>query len=293
MRKIIIAIACLTLCGALHAEELARPKITALAHGGFFTKDFDNTRNLFKDFFGFEEPILMPNKEEGGYRFAFIKVSESQYIEVFPERSPTANRMYHFAIVTEDADAMRLYLKERGCDLPDTTPKGRTGNSNYFVTDPNGTFCEVVEYEPDSMTAETKGQFLPSDRISQRLDHVGFFCPDLDKALSFYVEILGFREVWRSGLTSEGVELVRLQVPEGGECIELIVGHNEPSWEESCSMHHISLSVSDIDAVKALLDSRTLPQGCHGTGQIVVGHDNRRYMDYFNVDGTRIQIVEE
>ncbi len=287
--------ACLALLGELHAQELSRPKITALAHGGFFTKDFDNTRNLFKDYFGFEEPVLMPNYEEGGYRFAFIKVNEAQYVEIFPERSPTANRMYHFAVVTEDAEAMRLYLKEKGCEMPDTTPKGRTGNSNYFVTDPNGTICEVVEYEPDSMTAATKGEFLPEGRISLRLDHVGFYCPDLEKALEFYVGILGFKEVWRSEQQEGRDLLVHLQVPEGGECIELIVAAQpqEPTWEQSCSMHHLCFSVADLDKSKMVLDGRSLPEGCSGSTEITLGWGGKRQMNFFNVDGTRVQIEED
>ncbi|MFI3323475.1 MAG: VOC family protein [Rikenellaceae bacterium] len=298
MKKLTVVLAlCCIFGGAIEAQgqfNLPRPKITALAHGGYFTKDFDGTRDLFKDYFGFEEPVLMPNYEEGGYRFAFIKINEMQYVEIFPERSPTDNRMYHFSVVTEDAEGMRRYLQSQGFEVPETTPKGRTGNSNYFVTDPNGTICEIVEYEPDSMTSKAKGLYLPEDRISSRLGHVGFVCPDLDKALSFYVDVLGFEEVWRSGGSpSNQVASVYLQLPEGDEYIELMVTDKELSWQEECNLNYLCLEVDDIYAVRELLSCRTLPEGCTGPTEISTNNNNKLYMDYFNVDGTRIQIMEK
>ncbi|MFI3266717.1 MAG: VOC family protein [Rikenellaceae bacterium] len=291
MKKILLLLlACCSLAAASAQTVPPRPKIVNVAHGGFFTKDYHNTRQLFKDFFGFGEPVIMV--ENGKELFTFAKINDDQYIEIFPERQVDANRMYHFAVETEDAEAMRLYLKAVGWEAPENTPKGRTRNSNYFIKDTNGTICEFVQYEPDGMTTETAGQFMSEDRISKKLSHIGFVSPDLDKSVAFYVDVLGFKEIWRGGPTPDKVTCVHLQVPEGDSFIEIMLCDTEPTWEQMCELTHIAFEVEDIDDVKAILSKRTLPKGCKGTGEIEIGLDNKRRLNYYNVDGTRIELVE-
>ena len=51
--------------------------------------------------------------------------------------------------------------------------KGKTGNKNFNVKDPDGHIVEMVEYMPDSWTAREKGKFMPPTRISDHIMHVG------------------------------------------------------------------------------------------------------------------------
>lgn len=270
----------------------ARPRITGVAHAAFFTKDLENTRRFFREYLGYDEPIAMPGKE-GRLAFTVIKINDRQFVELFPEREPGSNRLYHFAIETDDAEAMRRYLESKGYEVPRTTPKGRTGNSNYFVTDPNGVICEIVQYEPDGMTCCDFGQHMPPTRISNRMSHVGFMTPDLDAAVSFYVDVLGFREVWRGGPDPRKVKWVHLQVPEGNETIELMLYEEEPSWERMGSMNHICLEVADVAAAKDMLDGRVLPASCPEPSQIATGINRKRQINYYDIDGTRVEIMED
>lgn len=277
---------------AAQTSTPARPKITGVAHAAFFTKDLDNTRQFFKELMGYDEPIVMPGKENTT-AFTVIKINDRQFVELFPERQVGSKRLYHFAIETDDAEAMRRYLESKGYQVPKTTPKGRTGNSNYFVTDPNGVICEIVEYEPDGMTCRDFGQHLPDTRISPRMSHVGFMTPDLDAAVSFYVDVLGFKEIWRGGTDPKKVKWVHLQVPEGRETIELMLYEEEPSWSRMGSMNHICLEVKDIQAAKEELDRRILPEGCPDPSLIATGINRKRQINYYNIDGTRVEIMED
>lgn len=289
----LLAIAMATALSSCAKESAPkRPKIIGVAHAAFFTKDLENTRAFFKEFLGYDEPIVMPNKE-GGIAFAVIKINDRQLIELFPEREANSNRMYHFAIETDDAEAMRVYLESKGLKVPQTTPKGRTGNSNYFVTDPNGNICEIVQYEPDGMNIKDIGKHLPKTRISTRMSHVGFMTPDLDAALKFYVDILGFREVWRGGPDPTKVKWVHLQIPEGTETVELMLYEEEPSWDRMGTMNHICLEVSDVERVQQTLDSRSLPEGCRTPTPISTGINRKRQVNYYNIDGTRVEIMED
>jgi catechol 2,3-dioxygenase-like lactoylglutathione lyase family enzyme len=280
-------------CGNMKAagEVPQRPPIIGIAHAGFFTKDIDNTRDYLKNFLGYDETVTL--QKDGKLSLSVFKVNERQYIEIFPEREKMTNRMYHFAVETTDAEAMRLYLKSKGCKVPDHTPKGRTGNLNFFVTDPNGTICEIVQYGKDGMMADKRGLDLSKNRISTHLSHVGFMVPDIDKALSFYRDILGFREVWRGGSNPEKVNWVHLSVPEGFETIELMLYDEKPTWERMGSMNHICLEVQDIYKTKAILDGRKRPDNTPAPTLPKTGINKKYQINYYLIDGTRIEIMEE
>jgi len=269
-----------------------RPKITGVAHAAFFTKDIDNTRQFFKDYMGYNEPVVLKDANDN-IALTIIKINDRQFVELFPERSENTNRMYHFAIETDDAEAMRVYLESKGYKVPQTTPKGRTGNSNFFVTDPNGVICEIVQYEPEGVTVKNFGQDMPDTRISARMSHVGFMTPDLDKAIEFYVDVLGFREVWRGGRDPQKISWVHLQVPEGNETIELMLYDEEPTWARMGSMNHICLEVKDVFAAEKILNQRTPPKDCREHTPPSVGINKKRQVNYFLIDGTRVEIMED
>lgn len=284
----------LGICGTIEAEEHTpqRPPITGVAHAAFFTKDLEHTRNYLKNFMGYDETITLKNAE-GKVSLSVFKINERQFVEVFPERKEKSNRMYHFAVETTDAEAMRLYLKSKGYKVPEHTPKGRTGNLNYFVTDPNGTICEIVQYGTEGMMADKKGKDLSTNRISTRMSHVGFMVPDVDKAIEFYCGVLGFKEVWRGGSDPDKVKWVHLQVPEGDETIELMLYDKEPTWERMGSMNHICLEVKDIYAAESTLAGRVQPQGVRAPTPPKAGFNKKRQINYYLIDDTRIEIMED
>ena len=222
----------------------------------------------------------------------FIKINDRQYIEVFPEKNKGGNRMYHFAVETPDAETMRKYLASKGIKVPEKTPVGRTGNSNYFVTDPNGTICEIVQYEPNSMSSKTNGKEIPETRIAKRMSHAGFMVPDLDKAVSFYCDILGFKETWRGSKDGKNVTWVNLKVPDGNDYIELMLYDKVPSESSMGSMNHICLEVDDVAVTDAELKNRVLPEGCKIPTEMRTGINMKRQINCFNIDGTRVEVME-
>lgn len=277
---------------AQSVSEIKRPLITGVAHAAFFTKDVESTRQFFKEYLGFAEPFSLMATNGKDLALTFIKINDRQYVEVFPERVKGGNRMYHFAIETNDAEAMRNYLKSKGVKVPESTPKGRSGNSNYFVTDPNGTICEIVQYEPNSLSDKNIGKDMPDTRVSVRMKHVGFMVPDLDKAVSFYCDILGFKEIWRGSKDGKNVTWVNLQVPDGDDYIELMLYDKEPTEASMGSMNHICLEVDDVTKTVATLNNRKLPEGCRATTEMKTGINRKRQINCFDINDTRVEIME-
>ncbi len=273
-------------------KNIKRPPITGIAHASFYTKDMESTRKFYTEYFGFAEPFSLMAANGKDLALTFIKINDRQFVEIFPEKAKGGNRMYHFAVETKDAEAMRKYLASKGMKVPDKTPKGRTGNSNYFVTDPNGTICEIVQYEKGSMSDKCLGKDLPETRISARMSHVGFMVPDLDKALAFYCGILGFKETWRGSRDEKNVTWVNLKVPDGNDYIELMLFDKKPSDNAMGTMNHICLEVKDVAATLATLTSRKLPDGLKVPTAIKTGINKKRQINCFDTDGTRVEIME-
>ena len=274
------------------SRDLKRPPITGVAHAAFYTKDVESARKFYKDFLGYAEPFSLMAANGKDLALTFIKINDRQYVEVFPEKKQGGNRMYHFAVETTDAEAMRKYLASKGIKVPEKTPVGKTGNSNYFVTDPNGTICEIVQYESNSMSSKTLGKDLPETRISARMSHVGFQVPDLDKAISFYCGILGFKETWRGSRDGKNVTWVNLKLPESNDYVELMLFDKEPTVGSMGTMNHICLEVKDVSESAIILKNRQLPEGLKTPTEMKTGINKKRQINCYDIDGTRVEIME-
>jgi catechol 2,3-dioxygenase-like lactoylglutathione lyase family enzyme len=280
---------------ALHAQvsaEVKRPKITGVAHAAFYVKNMDQARSFYKDFLGFAEPYSLKKNNSEELALTYYKISDRQVIEIFPEKTAGTNRLYHFAVETDDAEGMRKYLASKGIKVPDKTPTGRTGNLNYFVKGPGGIICEIVQYTPEGWTMKNFGKDLPDTRISTHMSHVGFMVADLDSAMRFYGEILGFKETWRGSSNGTMLSWVNMKVPDGDDYVEFMLYDKAPSADRMGTMNHICLVVDDVAASGTVLQSRTLPEGLKKPTELKTGINRKRQINYYDGDGTRVEIME-
>jgi catechol 2,3-dioxygenase-like lactoylglutathione lyase family enzyme len=200
--------------------------------------------------------------------------------------------MYHFAIEVDDAEAMRVYLVSRGVKVPEKTPKGKTGNANYFIDDPNGNIVEIVQYLPDGWNVRDHGKFMPDTRVSTRMSHVGVMVGQFDASLKFYEDVLGFKEIWRGSSNGKTLSWVNLQVPEGQDYVEFMLYDKYPVTDRIRTLQHICLEVPDVEKAGAVLAGRPLPEGSKPPTPMKAGINGKRQINYFDPDGTRVEIME-
>ena len=117
---------------SLLCQDTPRAKITGVAHIAIYAADYEKSRAFYHEFLGFEEPYSL-SKPDGTPSMTFFKINERQYIELFPETTPGADRLNHISIETDNAEAMRQYLASRGIAVPKQVAKGRIGNSAESV----------------------------------------------------------------------------------------------------------------------------------------------------------------
>ena len=273
------------------AQSRPRPKIAGLAHISLYAHDFEKSRAFYRDFLGFEEPYSLKNPN-GSPSMTFFKIDDRQFIELSPEREPNSDRLNHYAIETDNAEAMRVYLAGQGVKVPDHTPKGRIGNLNFMIHDPEGHQVEIVEYPPDSQTSLTKGKFLSDARISRHLRHVGIIVTRLDAEMNFYTKVLGFSETWRGSKDGKQLSWINLKVPDGSDYVEFMLYQEEPPVEKRGSAHHLSLEVESAQESIAKLQARASAKQYTRAIETHVGVNRKRQVNLFDPDGTRTELME-
>ncbi len=273
------------------AQGPARPRITGLAHVALYTHDIEKARWFYKDFLGFSEPFLL-NNQDGSLALTFLKINDRQYVELFPEAKPQTDRLNHISFEVDNAEAMRVYLGSRGIPVPEKTPKGRIGNSNFNVKDPDGHTVEIVQYEPDGWSMREKGKYMNEARVSQHMMHAGILVGALEPAMRFYRDILGFREIWRGSSNGKQLSWVNMQVPDGTDYIEFMLYNELPAPTARGVQHHIALEVPDMARAVALLEVKPSRKEYARPMEIRTGVNRKRQMNLYDPDGTRIELME-
>jgi catechol 2,3-dioxygenase-like lactoylglutathione lyase family enzyme len=273
------------------ADEPPRPRILGISHMALFVSDLARARSFYEDFLGFAEPYNL-KRDDGSVHIAFVKINEDQYIELFTDPPKQDGQMSHIAFYTDSAEGMRAYLASQGVKVPAAVGKGKIGNSEFNVTDPDGHTVEFVQYEPDSWTRRERGNFLPDTRISTDMRHVGVTIGALDPAMKFYGGILGFTEIWRGSSNGKILSWVNMRVPDGQDYLEFMLGSGPLDPKQQGAKNHICLFVPDIDQAVATLKSRAAAANYTRPIVIRVGTNGKRQANLYDPDGTRIELME-
>ena len=286
--RILALCALAAVCGA---QDTARPKILGVAHIAIYAADFEKSRAFYRDFLGFEEPYSL-TKADGTPSMTFFKINERQYIELSPETAPNTDRLNHISIQTDNAEAMRKYLASRGVAVPKAVSKGRIGNSNFNIKDPEGHTVEVVQYEPDGWTVREQGKHVTDARVSVHMMHVGIIVTALEPAMKFYTDVLGFSEIWRGGASETQLSWVNLKVPDGEDYIEFMLAKEAAPPDKRGTAHHLCLEVRNVAAAVAALEAKPYRKQYTRTIEAKTGVNRKRQANLFDPDGTRTEIME-
>ena len=292
MKRLAILLLLGTLVAAAStADQPKRPRILGVAHMSLNVTDLAKSRAFYKNFLGYGEPYALKG-DDGSDRVAFIKINENQYLELAPGAPKQDGHLNHISIYTDSAAQMRDYLASRGVKVPEKVGKGRIGNSNFNIVDPDGHTVEVVQYEPDSWTVKAKSKFLPETRIADRMYHVGVLVRHLEPSLEFYQGILGFSEFWRGSSTGKILSWVNVRVPDGQDYVELMLYSEPQSDAERGVKNHICLVVPDIEKAVATLKQRAAGVGYDRAIEIRTGKNGKRQANLYDPDGTRVEVME-
>jgi catechol 2,3-dioxygenase-like lactoylglutathione lyase family enzyme len=236
-----------------------------------------------------------------------LRIGHSANIELFEYSAPGQRRDHprnsdwsghHVAFYVEDIDAAVEYMQSRGVEkflgpLPITDSPAAGQTINYFRT-PFGTFIELISY-PNGMAYERTTR--PHDHLWSPkenglgsevtkvpgllgIDHIGLTVPDIDEAITWFENVLGFVEPLTFGPFSDPVgtfiqdvvgtdpRAVIEQITEGrggnGPNVELFQ-YSAPDQDRSFRRnsdwggHHIAFYVRHIDRAVEFLHRKGVP----------------------------------
>ncbi len=264
--------------------------ITGLANVGFRVGDLEKARQFYTGVLGYEEAFAL--KDTGGrVERADFKINDHQYVQIFPGLPAGENvRLTHIAIETPDIHRLRRALLARGL-APSSIARSRDGNLSFSIRDRDGNRLDFIQYLPGSLQAKTRGKHISPRRISDHLWHAGVTVADVDRAMAFYRDKLGFRETWRGGPTDTEIRWINMRMPgPRGDYIEYMLYSAPPNRQQLGSMHHICLEVSDIQAAYRKAVDHGVPDQDRFKPR--VGRNNRWLMNLFDPDGSRTELME-
>jgi lactoylglutathione lyase len=287
--------ATLLLSASLHAQSPApvRPPITGISHVAYYVTDMRQSLLFWRDLLGYDLSYERKAANGTGTTVAFLKVNDSQYVELLSDRPAQAdakNFMSHLCFVTSDLEQMRLYLAWKGVEVPAHSSRTKTGDLVFSIRDPDGTQLEFSQPQAASVEAEGAGRFLAPARISTRIYHVGFLVGDTQRALDFYSKVLGFQETWRGAGTPAQLSWINMRVPEGTDYVEFMLYARLPA--EYGNSNHVALEVRDMSAAVAALQARPAFAAYNKPLAIHLGKNGKRQVNLFDPDGTRVELME-
>lgn len=268
-------------------SNLHRSHILGLAHVAFRITDWRDARGFYEKSLGYAEPLLVSN-ESGNPEIGLVKVNEEQYIELLQGDARSQGLLDHFALYTDDLSALREYLLAQRVPVFRDIHQGRVGNPFLAIHDPDGHVLEMVQYSPTSVTGRSKGKFMPTDRVSNHISHIGILVRSEGSALKFYRDVLGFREISRGGGGGQQA-WIDLQLPDAADYIELLPFADLPSPADMKAQNHLGLSTPDVRKTAA-----SLQKTAAGANQIQLqtGNGLPPRVNVFDPDGVRIEIME-
>lgn len=261
------------------SHPVARPRITGFSHVAIYVGDLERSAHFYSGVLGYPE--------EAPHVF---RVNERQAIELEKGAKDATDRIAHIAFATDSVEGMLGYLRAREVKVPDAVSEGRNGSHWFSIVDPAGQAIEFIEERPYPRSPEAAGKLLPA---SNQIIHVGFLVRDRTAEEHFYKDILGFRAYWHGGMRPEQTDWVALQVPDGTQWIEEMLGADaQPDAHELGVLNHFSLGVDKIGSVMPnLKEHGWTPEGSDQKAT-QLGKDGKWQFNIYDPDLTRVEYME-
>jgi len=285
MKSKLFYLVALLVLSALPMNAQEKPEILSISHIAVKASDVEKSVAFYQDFLGYAETGRLKYKDDGSLMLVFMKVSDTQWLEIFDARRlEKDDRLYQVCFRVADAEAMRSYLAKFNLAVPAKVNIGQIQNLGFTVRDPRNYIIEFQQYTPEGWTMRDQGKFLPATRISDHIGHAGIVVEDLAAAQHFYEDILGLKESWRGSKDGNAISWLHLKLPESSDFVEFML--------ETNVVPHFCLEVPDIEAAKAKLEARPYFPQYDKPMEVKIGKNHKRQLNLYDPDGIRVELME-
>jgi catechol 2,3-dioxygenase-like lactoylglutathione lyase family enzyme len=324
MKREFLALVALAAFGSvpLTAQGPQRPRLLGISQIVVRAHDLNASRHFYEDLLGFDEAFTVLKDGSASVRSGlpaeqvseiFFKVNDRQYIVVMPESSASEPRLVRYAVQTDDAEAMRLFLKSLGYSVPSAVHKTSIYDVGFDLADPDGLPMQIVQFTPESLTVQNVGKFLSSRRLSNRILHTGFSVAK-PETVKFYQNGFSVREFWRAdpSMTAPAASetarktaasaatgpllasLSNLKLPEGDDYVEwsFLRSRAGAPAQPTRTGGHIALETQDMAKTIAAIEALPAFRNYNRQHEAHVGVNHKWQGNFFDPDGTRTEFME-
>ena len=263
------------------AAETARPKITGIAYVRIKVTDAAKAEAFYKGTLRLPQPrsrCFGPDEE-----CLFLKIG--QQIDLMKVAGPsTGKQIDSVGLFTSDVRELRQYLVDKGWKPGELTADS-SFKTSFEIQDPENHRLVFVQLTAAGIGGSIGGE----SPLAARLIHAGFVVKDQETMDKFYRDALGFRGYWHGGMKEGETNWVDLQVSDGTDWIEYMLGVPENADKHTLGvMNHIALGVPDIKVAAEQLKKN----GAKLTEEPKIGRDGKWQLNLYDPDGTRVEMME-
>ena len=270
---------------SLQVDAKKKPKLLGISHIAVKATDVEKSVAFYRDFLGFAEQGRLNNLDDGSLQLVFMKVSDTQWIEVFDgKRYEKSDRIHQISFRVNDAEEMRGYLEKKRIKVPAKVSRGQIKNFGFTVKDPHGYNIEIQQYTPEGWIVRDQGKFLPETRISSHIAHAAVIVDDIEASQFFYCGIFGFKESWRGSSDGKELSWMHVKMPDSPDFVELMLNPT--------SAPHFCLEVPDIEKAKANLVGTAYFTSYSKPLDIKTGKNQKRQLNLYDPEGIRVELME-
>jgi catechol 2,3-dioxygenase-like lactoylglutathione lyase family enzyme len=257
------------------------PKILGIAHVGYFSGNFEKEKQFYGEYLGFKDWPSRINKD-GIEDMIKYRTGNKQSVELFLEKKPNDRRFYHYAVLVDNCEQMRQYLASKGLKVPKDSI---VNYKNYFAYDYNNMICEIVDIR--KLGSSEKDANLPG--IANHIDCIGFVVPDMEKALKFYIDVLGCNEISRK--KDKTTLYIKIRLRQSPDCVQLVEYLKKDETPDYGFYDFYSMLIPSLKSAEAQLRKNKLKDGSMIDIQKLDVKKNNQ-IDFYDVNGTRIILHE-
>jgi glyoxylase I family protein len=121
-------------------------QLSRIQHCSLVVQNLDRAAAFYRDILGLTEIIIPSTFKPAGLNVRWFRLGSQQiHILLGTENQPLSQG--HLALQVDDAQAARLWMKEKGIDIEETILI--PGADRFFIRDPDSNLIEIIEWKEE------------------------------------------------------------------------------------------------------------------------------------------------
>jgi catechol 2,3-dioxygenase-like lactoylglutathione lyase family enzyme len=121
-------------------------QLSQIQHCSLVVQNLDRAATFYREVLGLTEIVIPSTFKPAGLNVRWFRLGSQQiHILLGTENQPLSQQ--HMALQVDDAQAARLWMKEKGIDIEETILIPNA--DRFFIRDPDSNLIEIIEWKEE------------------------------------------------------------------------------------------------------------------------------------------------